>query len=563
MAPTTLVTFRIRAPAGTNSLRLYGSWDNFDIGYQMSKDLQQGSEYWTGCFNFSNVICDGKPSEVVRSRSGGLKMGGTYWYFYKINDDTDFHNVCERATTSCPLMPGQLVNVLNVPYAFSSSRSRDPSTSSTDSEQRTMNPSDKFENPRPVPAKPQAMRLSTSPTSTEPFNSEIEVARETPNTGRFLRLAKKGSVDSYATTSPSGGLAGGLRAAFKLRTARSKSPESKTALRVPDHRRDVSRERRPRIDEDLQKTTVERQPRALLLRSASDESIHTLSFGQHRRRLSQPTTPIDNQDLTRRQIEPLHLLHSNVPRLETLEERKSSEIAIDDKEEEMRGFSTALQLDLEKRLPTLPNTPSSAYPASLYAESPPHKKNTSIDQLDSHFSATTIDTEYHPMSMVNGDKSHFSAWTTTTTDSVHYHSNVPLPDDHSRILALQLGYNSVPEGAFLPSVDSFSSINSICSTTPCESIIDSDTEFETTQAGSNGESYMMKPASVPQYSLPQDDYASQATLKVRLPRSLSDEPKQDFLSVTIPETQDNEILHSESMQQLLQELSYLSDMIQQ
>lgn len=571
MSPTTLVTFRVRAPAHTRGLQLYGSWDNFSVGYAMSKDLQKGSEYWSGCFNFTNIICDGKPAEVLKSRNGGLKMGGTYWYYYKIDDVTDFHNVCERATTTCPLLPGQLVNVLNVPYAFSGNRSRDASAGSTSSERRTMDPNDKFENPRPAPAKPEPMRLSTSPTTMEPRGLEDPFSlNETPNTNRFLRLPRKASVDSPAGPVAGAALAGGLRAAFKLRTARSKSPEVKQTTRVPDHRRAVSTERRAHSDEPSF-IGDQRKPRArgLLLRSASDESIQTLSFEQHRRRRS-PSTEArcpNNTDLKFKQVAPLALSHSNCSQMETVTESLSDE-PIGYEQQPPQTISHKAQLDLEKRLPTLPNTPSSAYPASVTGNSPPRAIPLDVEQLDSRFSATTVDTEFHPLSMALNERSHFSAWTTTTADrsSIFMDSSVPLPDDRGRALALAHDYVGVDRGGepFLPSLDSFSSISSSFSTTPSISYGELDLESESGDIPTESDANTAYTGRIPQYSLPQDSCVSQVTLKPILEEPSTDTGKEsNLLAVTsLPESYNDDILHSESMQRLLEELSYLSDMIQ-
>src|SRR3989440_3303923 len=88
---------------------------------------------------------------------------------YQLDNSIEFHNSAEPSTTSCPLMPGQLVNVLNVPFHLSSGRSRNDSVSSTSSELRTMNPEDKFLNPPPVPAPPPKLsRLNTSPIFPQP-----------------------------------------------------------------------------------------------------------------------------------------------------------------------------------------------------------------------------------------------------------------------------------------------------------------------------------------------------------------------------------------------------------
>src|SRR5213078_3984738 len=61
---------------------LLGSWDNFAEPYRMERDSRKGQGYWTGCHNFKDIICDGDLSELPSpKRSGGLKQGGTYWYY--------------------------------------------------------------------------------------------------------------------------------------------------------------------------------------------------------------------------------------------------------------------------------------------------------------------------------------------------------------------------------------------------------------------------------------------------------------------------------------------------
>ena len=572
MAPTTLVTFRVRAPTSTRSLDLYGSWDNFAKPYPMSKDLQVGSSYWSGCFNFSNIICDGNPSHNMKSRSGGLKMGGTYWYHYKVDDNMDFHNVCERATSNCPLMPGQLVNVLNVPYAFSSDRSRDASTSSTTSQQRTLNPQDRFMNPRPAPAKPEVLRVRTSPTETA-FPSDLNATptKETPNGSRFLRLPKKPSIDSY-TTSPGGALAGGLRAAFKLRTARSQSPSDKSEAEAQNHRRAVSVERNMSSPGNVTDTAQPRpSKRGLLLRSASDDSISTLSFEQHRqqRSLKQeklvPRSTKANGEPPR--VEALNLLKSHLTPLGTVEEIVSKE---NTPVEELLTISTTakVEVDLGKRLPTLPNTPSSAYPASMMGDSPPRIPATDIEQLNSHFSATTIDTEAQPLSTLLDERSRFSAWTTTTrASSVFIDSSAPPPlPELDTLPSLSGVFGQEADDHLLPSMMSLSSISSSISTTPSTSWIDTDAEFDAVQQPMAFGLPITAPSQIQHYSLPEDEYTSQTTLKTpsqEQPRGRSGHPM--LRSAEQPEQTkpyDAQIVHSESMQRLLNELSYLSEMIQ-
>lgn len=70
-----------RTPPSTGSVALYGSWDNFSTPYPMQRDARTGPEHWSGCHSFSNIICDGHVLPSGSPRNGGLKMGGTYWYY--------------------------------------------------------------------------------------------------------------------------------------------------------------------------------------------------------------------------------------------------------------------------------------------------------------------------------------------------------------------------------------------------------------------------------------------------------------------------------------------------
>ncbi|KAF2642075.1 hypothetical protein P280DRAFT_506527 [Massarina eburnea CBS 473.64] len=132
-------------PAASRTVELLGSWDNFSKPYQLQRDRRRGHGIWSGCYTFDDIICDGDLSNIGERRSGALKMGGTYWYYYKV-DDEEHHNPAQPSTTTCPLLPGQQLNVLEVPRE---SRSR---RSSNVSDPFTRNPQDKFL--KPVPPKP-------------------------------------------------------------------------------------------------------------------------------------------------------------------------------------------------------------------------------------------------------------------------------------------------------------------------------------------------------------------------------------------------------------------------
>ncbi|KIW04902.1 uncharacterized protein PV09_04073 [Verruconis gallopava] len=155
MESTTLITFMLQHPTA-RKVELFGSWDNFSEPYSMELDRQRGRDFWTGCHSFRNIICDGDEDGIHEKRSGGLKMGGTYWYFYRIDDDEEFHDPTQETTTSCPLMPGQEMNVLEVPLDIGrfGSHSRSSSMVSLLNIVKTLNPQDRYVNPQPV-VKPQ------------------------------------------------------------------------------------------------------------------------------------------------------------------------------------------------------------------------------------------------------------------------------------------------------------------------------------------------------------------------------------------------------------------------
>ncbi|KAF2168260.1 hypothetical protein M409DRAFT_53547 [Zasmidium cellare ATCC 36951] len=124
MDPTTLVTFLFRAPPEVRTVELIGSWDNFNQPYRMHHDRRRGHGFWSGCFKFDNIIFDGEHMQWTKPRNGGLKQGGTYWYYYRLNYDIDAFDDRQPHTTACPLLPGQNVNVIDVPIEIQEVPSR-------------------------------------------------------------------------------------------------------------------------------------------------------------------------------------------------------------------------------------------------------------------------------------------------------------------------------------------------------------------------------------------------------------------------------------------------------
>lgn len=158
MDPTTLLTFLFRAPPEAHTVELFGSWDNFQQPYPMHHDRRRGKGFWSGCFTFSNIIFDGDGVHWSKPRTGGLKQGGTYWYFYRLNDDAEAYDDTQFYTNSCPLLPGQRLNMIEVPIEVADIPSRCVSAGGDSAEDlarvasvQTLDPADKFAPLAPPP----------------------------------------------------------------------------------------------------------------------------------------------------------------------------------------------------------------------------------------------------------------------------------------------------------------------------------------------------------------------------------------------------------------------------
>ncbi|KAI5917095.1 hypothetical protein F4810DRAFT_82933 [Camillea tinctor] len=131
----------------------------------MERDIRRDRSQWRGCHRFDNIICDG--DQVGNSkRTGGLKMGQTYYYYYELDGSTETHDPSRPSTSTCPYLPGQTVNTLEVPHE-QQLRLRSASMNSLRSADfKTMDPKSKFTAPRPVPSAqgpPGGVRVGSSP----------------------------------------------------------------------------------------------------------------------------------------------------------------------------------------------------------------------------------------------------------------------------------------------------------------------------------------------------------------------------------------------------------------
>ncbi|KAF1942920.1 hypothetical protein EJ02DRAFT_154709 [Clathrospora elynae] len=153
MDNTALHTFLFHCPTALRTVVLLGSWDNFARPYSLELDARGGRNLWKGCFTFSDIICDGDLNRLSPKRDGLLKMGGTYWYYYKVDEDEECHNPSEESTTFCPLLPGQRLNVLDIPREGHGRSNSDTSAAFT------RNPKDRYITPVP----PAPLRCLPSP----------------------------------------------------------------------------------------------------------------------------------------------------------------------------------------------------------------------------------------------------------------------------------------------------------------------------------------------------------------------------------------------------------------
>lgn len=389
----------------------------------MERDKRMGPGYWRGCHTFTDIMAEG-PNDTAQWRSGGLKMGATYWYYYLLNDDLESYSEVEPVTTKCPLLPGQPVNVLNVPIILpdSHSRSRSNSDRSEKVDCRTMNPEDKYMNPR-KPPKPKPARLQTS------------TARHKPSLSYPLNTSPIAKMIHRSASQPNSA----LRRKYQAQDARSVSPPRTRgvhpAFPLPN---DGQIQKRPQGSPSSkthpqEKTLEERRNIPGICVNATGLSP---SPSKHRANPPPPSTIQSRRALKTNGLDPaLGLGHLTVetrppPRKPSVPHGVANpELSTTD---EMRAIKEALALSAdanssdmatptgpessEKRLPSLPNTPSSVMDEAV----------RSLDEVDqamsnqvpvSHFSSMTADESTN--SRVVPEHSRFSEWSTDAETEDH------------------------------------------------------------------------------------------------------------------------------------------------
>ncbi|KAK0669696.1 hypothetical protein QBC41DRAFT_274333 [Cercophora samala] len=163
---TTLFTFMLQTHPSVQTVHLIGSWDNFNKPYTMERDSRRNKGQWRGCHNFEDIICDGDAGNAPK-RSGGLKMGQTYYYYYEVNGSSEVHDPSLPSTTACPYLPGQPVNTLWIPVEQSLRKRSGSLNSLCSTDFKTMDPAAKYAKLKPaaptIDTAAAPRRLDTAP----------------------------------------------------------------------------------------------------------------------------------------------------------------------------------------------------------------------------------------------------------------------------------------------------------------------------------------------------------------------------------------------------------------
>ncbi|KAK8190150.1 uncharacterized protein BKA78DRAFT_296401 [Phyllosticta capitalensis] len=180
VASTTLLTFRVDVPLDAFSVELRGSWDNFNHSYQLQRDQRRSSINWVGIFTFKDIICDGDLESPSEKREGCLRMGGTYWYHYVVNGVYEFCDHAQPSTTRCPFLPGEDLNILDVPCEEAPEDLQDFVPQPADTPAFTWNPQARFSTPRPNKFEALARKAQPPPPSPT-YSSPVTPSCENPD----------------------------------------------------------------------------------------------------------------------------------------------------------------------------------------------------------------------------------------------------------------------------------------------------------------------------------------------------------------------------------------------
>lgn len=584
-------------------------------------------------------------------------MGGTYWYYYQLDNEIDFHNPAEPSTTYCPMLPGQVVNVLNVPVYFSSGhpRQRNSSVSSTNSELWTMNPQEKYLNPRPVP-KPSLPPLNTlapqtsaadhesssSFTSPEPISSSHRRNASLPSSTvslRSFRLPRKAPRRARGRSASPTHRSTGFRAVFH-QFSPLKAASRGVRIRGGCQRPQGPHEENWLVDEvpppektglgDLKQPTscgctkissgigcatpMLGQDRAqtqdqTMVAGQSIKPLDTVEAvlatstsqkytGQRARSIEHSLrNPFNSTDQLRGEHISQQARYQEFRPLDALEEVFSgqnmpmgSSVGTNMLKDECRGIDTLCEAS-NKRLSTFASSPSTACPASDQSENTQRDTVNGLSDVQGRLLEVTLSDEYSSLP----EQSRFSRWTcTTASSSLSSRASSVLVNGVSPSFTQRDGpttqaMSSNQTASFvqspnamdksgnskflcanrIPSIVSFSTIssyeNTSSSSSPASEASDSNRDCRD-QPTSMQKRYGMMIGGFQGYKLPIDGQNSRSRSDFLKPHSTDDRPDNTYshhgAGDPAPETIDLEYSNLTSMQELINELSYLGDMIQ-
>lgn len=326
-------------------------------------------------------------------------------------------NEAEPITTKCPLLPGQPVNVLNVPIILPDSRSHGRSTSSSSQKEdyRTMNPEDKFMNPRKPPT-PSPSRLQTSaayhqpPASTSPISGMIHRSASQPNSAKYRMHNSKDA----RSNSPPGSR--NFLAAFNRSPNETDGQKWHQALsRSKTH---AGTPRKERFFEERQNVSGTNLNAFPLPASNADASAPSTIQSRRALKANGGAAQTRHQLTVETRPKPRQPSPANIgapsKNLVTIDESQAIKDAMSSNGTSSAGMTTPTGPDLhEKRLPTLPNTPSSVMDEAVRAIDEKDKA-LDVEVLRSHFSSLTTTTADDTHSRIVPERSRFSEWSTDT-----------------------------------------------------------------------------------------------------------------------------------------------------
>ncbi|KAF2149888.1 hypothetical protein K461DRAFT_323406 [Myriangium duriaei CBS 260.36] len=220
MDATTLTTFFLRVPPHVCTVELLGSWDNFSRPYRLRRDFSRGKGTWAGCHTFDNIVFDGDTLDWSKPRIGALKQSGRYWYYYRLDDTEEYCDPARPMCSSCPLLPGQTLNLLDIPMELDSPPLRSHSVSFDKSSAgqllMTLDPEDRYKKVSRQPlgklgrhyASTDDLRSQTLPSlpDASPEKSSLAAQPEPSPTkfGRLVRHVKSFTRPRASNTNPTG-----------------------------------------------------------------------------------------------------------------------------------------------------------------------------------------------------------------------------------------------------------------------------------------------------------------------------------------------------------------------